>query len=106
MKNEWRVPLTLLMFSSLVFTGVTLMFGVSVNRYTGETEYDMMMALKDDDYKDPWVYDPMAIVWGDYWRYWCIAGYYSSLAIFSFAWFEYMKWEKENRCRKSGKDET
>ena len=96
MINEWRVPLTILLFSSMIFTGVTLLIGVSVNRMTGETELEMMLTLKDDDYKDPWVYDPMVIVWGEFWRYWALIGYYGALAVFSYSWFEFMKWEKQN----------
>jgi len=80
----------------LLLTTITLLFGISINSITGQTEIDMMMELRDDPYKDPWIYDPSVIVWGEHWRYWCIAGYYGSLAVFSYAWFEYMKDEKYN----------
>jgi hypothetical protein len=93
MKNEWRVPLTIIMFSSLIFVAVTFLFGVEIDRNTG----DMVITTGEleNDNIDRWTYDPMTAVWGKFWRYWCLIGYFGSIGIFSYAWFEYMKDEKE-----------
>lgn len=104
--NEWKVPLAILIMSSLIFVAITMAFGVRINRITGETEIEIALQQQEQEYKDPWIYDPMSIVWSSHWRYYCIAGYFVSLGLFSIAWFEFMKWEKENGYRKSGKDET
>jgi hypothetical protein len=85
MKNEWRVPFTILTFSSLIFTGVTFAFGFTISRTDGSIQINS---------NDTWSYDPMEIVWGQYWRYWSLLGFYLSLGIFSYAWFEFMKDEK------------
>jgi len=95
--NEWKTPLAILIMSSLIFTAATFFIGIRINRLTGETEIEMMTELKENGETDPWVYDPMTIVWGSTWRYWCIAGYYGALAVFTVAWFEFMKQEKEQK---------
>jgi len=95
--NEWKTPIAILIMSSLIFTAATFFFGIRFNRLTGETEIEMMTELKESGETDPWVYDPMPIVWGSTWRYWCIAGYYGALAVFTIAWFEFMKQEKEQK---------
>lgn len=95
--NEWKVPLAILIMSSLIFTAATFAFGIKINRMTKETEIEIMTELKENGRTDPWSYDPMVIVWGEFWRYWCILGYYGALAVFTVAWFEFMKKEKEQK---------
>ena len=88
--GEWRIPIVILISSSIIFVCLTMTFGVKINRNTGEAV--MTMEMNDSD-MDSWSYDPMVIVWGEFWRYWCILGYFGSLGIFSLFWFEYMKWK-------------
>lgn len=101
--GEWRIPIAVLVFSSLIFISVTLLFGIEINRFTGETVYQIEF---DDGMKDPWVYDPMTEVWGSFWRYWCILGYFCSLGIFSLFWFEYEKWKWLNIPKKERYEEV
>lgn len=91
MKNEWRVPLTVIMFSSLIFVALTFLFGFEVDRITGEM---VITSAVTNTNMDQWTYDPMVAVWGSFWRYWCIAGYFGAISIFSIAWFDFMKWDK------------
>jgi hypothetical protein len=88
MKNEWRVPLTILIFSSLIFTTLTLAVGFRINRVTGEVEINS---------NETWAYDPMEIEWGAHWKGYCILGFYFALGAFSWAWFDFMKWEKSRK---------
>jgi hypothetical protein len=84
MKNEWRVPLSLIICSSMIFTAVTFAFGFRINRITGDFEIS----------NDSWNYDPMEIVWGTHWRYYSMVGFYATLGIFVVCWFDWMK----HRC--------
>lgn len=83
------MPLVLIMFSSLIFTAVTFGFGFRINRITGEMIIDNVM--EDDEYIDDWSYDPMVSVWSTYWRYYCMAGYFASIIVFTWCWFDWMK---------------
>lgn len=86
MKNEWRLPLTILIFSSMIFTAFTFGIGFNINRITGE-----LIITMGTNTTDAWSYNPMNTIWSNYWRYYCMLGYYGALAVFSYAWFEYMK---------------
>lgn len=88
MKNPWRVPFTLIMFSSLIFMSITLAVGFRVNRMTGDVEINS---------NETWSYDPMTIEWGDHWKGYCILGYFCALGMFSLAWFDFIKWERRMR---------
>jgi len=89
MKNAWRVPLTIIMFSSMIFVAVTFLFGVEIDRNSGDLV--ITNELDPNSSIDQWTYDPMTAVWGSLWRYWCMAGYFASISVFTWCWFDYMK---------------
>lgn len=86
MNNPWRIPLSLIICSSIIFTAVTFAFGFRINRMTGDFEITNEM-MGDDS----WSYDPMEIVWGSHWKYYAMAGFYVNMAIFTWLFFDYLK---------------
>lgn len=103
-KNQYYVPLAIITCSSVLFVGLTFAFGVTVDSRTGQTEYQLMTDMRDSgEYLDPWIYDPAVIVWGDFWRYYAMAGYFACIAVFTYCWFEFKKdkgyWSSEEELK-------
>lgn len=104
---EWRLPIMLLICSSMIFILITAGFGVRINSLTGEPVYEMDWSKYIDEETgvyDPWVYDPFA-VWmqgGGKWVVFFsfIAGFYTALICFFYFWFKYMKWKWKNIPKK------
>ena len=100
---EWRLPIMLLMVSSMVFILITAGFGVQINTMTGELMYEMDWSKYIDEETgayDPWVYDPFAVwmqgngKWVVFFSF--IGGFYTALIGFFYFWFKYMRWKWKN----------
>ena len=89
MKSEKQYPiklaLGLIIVSSLIFTTVTFSFGWRVNSVTGEVEINTVL---DNQCVDAWSYDPMVEVWGGFWQYYALAGFFGSLMMFVYCLFQ------------------
>ena len=97
-KSHWQLPFTIIIMGSLVFTGLTFAMGIHINRNTGEAT--LVTPLSEEE---SWSYDMMDIVWGEFWRYWALAGYWSTMAVFTYCWFEWKResgyWSSEEELR-------
>lgn len=85
-QNDWRIPLTLIIGSTMILTALTFGLGFNINRKTGEAT--LVTPLTADE---QWSYDAMDIVWGEFWRYYAMAGYFATMCVFTFSWFEFRK---------------
>jgi len=89
MKSEKQYPiklaLSLIIVSSILFTALTFGFGFRVNRFTGDMEISTPL---DNQAADPWSYDPMPEVWGEFWQYYALAGFFGSMMMFVYLLFQ------------------
>lgn len=90
--GEWRIPVMLVCVSSLVFVMLTAMFGISINRGTGELAYNMdgIQNVPDDPWSNPMTQYP------DYCYIVMIFGYYVTIGFMIVGWYDYCKWKWNN----------
>lgn len=84
--GEVRIPVMLLTISSLVFTLITAMFGVGINRFTGAVEF-MELSNWNVAYINPMDQYPPYI--------WIVLviGYYIAMVFLVYLWFDYCRWK-------------
>ena len=101
MKSEKQLPikmaLSIIIVSSLLFTGITFGFGFRIDRNTGDMIINSPLTNQN---VDTWSYDPMTEVWGDFWQYYALAGFFGSIAMFVFCLFELEKEIAEDEKKK------
>jgi len=80
-----KLALSLIIVSGVLFTALTFGFGFRVNRFTGDMEISTPL---DNQAADPWSYDPMPEVWGEFWQYYALAGFFGSMMMFVYLLFQ------------------
>ena len=80
-----KFALSLIIVSGLLFTGITFGLGFRINRNTGDMEINTVL---DNQGVDTWSYDPMTEVWGDFWQYYALAGFFGSMMMFVYCLFQ------------------
>ena len=90
--GEWRIPVMIVCVSSVFFVLITAMFGVSLNRNTGELVFNMDGV--QDVPIDPWA-NPMN-QFPDFCYFAMIIGYYVTVGFVVVGWFDYCKWKWNN----------
>jgi len=99
--QEWKLPVMLLTVSGIIFIMITAMFGVGINRSTGNVEYhmspgdDWSQPMINKDWEDNHTANAMQQFPG--WLYWCmVMGYYFVFGAFIYKWMDYIKWRWKN----------
>lgn len=92
--GEWRLPVMIILVSSIVFVLITSMFGVRIDIRTGETLYRMEPNGMMGKEVDPWLPNPM-----EQYPEWIfipmVLGYYACVGGFVCMWFDYCRWKWE-----------
>lgn len=98
----WRLPIMIVTISGVVFILLTAAFGITVNKNTGEVGYTFGVG---DDWTTPMInksiedkdnVNPMK-QFPDWIFFAMILGYFVSIGILCWAWFEYMKYREKIR---------
>jgi len=103
---EWRIPMMIVLVSSIFFVLFTAMFGVSINRETGGVEYhlnpgdDWINPIVDNNgdiamYSERGGNNPMR-QYPDWIFFAMVIGYYIAIGMFTYMWFDYCKWKWKN----------
>ena len=90
--SEWRIPVMIVSVSSVFFVLLTALFGIEINRNTGEMIYNFE-GIRNIPL-DPWLNPMMQF---PEWCYFAmIIGYYIAVVMLIVLWFDYCKWKWEN----------
>jgi len=90
--SEWRIPIMILMVSSVFFVLLTAMFGVTIDTRTHEVAYNFD-GWNNKPIEDG-VHNPMN-QFPDFTYVVMIIGYYMGAVCLIYLWFDYCKWKWE-----------